>query len=74
MKSVNVLLNSAEKIVSLCSILGQYEGPFDIVRGKHMIDAQSLIGMFCMDFTMPVRLDIHQENPEVMDRIEKFLV
>lgn len=74
MKSVYILLNSADKVVSLCNILSQYEGPFDIVRGKHMIDAQSLMGLFCMDFTTPVRLDIHQENQEVIDRIEEFIV
>ena len=42
----------------------------DVVRGRWVIDAKSIMGIFSLDLSTPVKITIHSENEE--DEI-KFL-
>lgn len=74
MTTVNILIDSVEKVKKFSSILSK-EGPeCDLVQGVHILDAKSIMGIFSLDITKPIQLDIHADNPEMLDAIREFIV
>ena len=71
MKSFNVLLDSIEKIKSFTNIVSSLDGEIDLVSGRYVIDAKSIMGIFSLDLTKNIRVDIH--NDGVFDKAKKSL-
>ncbi len=77
MKSINLSLESIEKVKEFVNLIGTFDGDFDLVSDRYVIDAKSIMGIFSLDLSKPIRLDIHAnvENPdEVISKFEKFVV
>ncbi len=62
MKSVNITLNSIDKVKNFVNVITKYQGDFDLVSGRYVIDAKSIMGIFSLDLSKPIRLDIHDEE------------
>lgn len=62
MKTVTVNLNSIEKVKSFVKDINQYENDFDLVSGRNLIDAKSIMGIFALDLSKPLQLNIHSKH------------
>ncbi len=71
MQSFMISLNSIEKVKQFVNIITQYEGDFDLSSGRYVIDAKSIMGIFSLDLSKPLRLDIH--NDEVIDDLKPLI-
>lgn len=61
MKSINITLNSIDKVKTFVNIIGSYEGDFDLASERYVVDAKSIMGIFSLDLGKPLRLDIHDD-------------
>ena len=61
MKSVYILLNSIDKVKNFVSTTTHIEGDLDLVVGRYVVDAKSIMGIFSLDLRQPLRLDIHDD-------------
>jgi phosphotransferase system HPr-like phosphotransfer protein len=59
MQSITVLLDTVEKVKNLVAILSPVEGEFDLVSDRYVVDAKSIMGIFSLNISKPLRLDIH---------------
>ena len=59
MKTVQVSLNSIEKVKSFVNDYEQFDYDFDLVSGRYVIDAKSIMGIFSLDLNKPIDLNIH---------------
>jgi len=50
------------------------EGQFDLLSADYILDAKSLMGIFRLDLTNPIRLCIEKDSKETMQAIKRFLV
>lgn len=75
MRTEQVLLKSMEEIQEFNRIVGQYEYEVDMVSGRYVIDAKSLMGILSLDLSKPVTIQL-QGNPDetFLEKIEKFIV
>ena len=74
MKTVKISLNSIDKVKSFVNVLTQFDGDFDLVSGRYVIDAKSIMGIFSLDLASPIDLNIHSDNEEkVLDAIKPYL-
>lgn len=75
MRTEQVLLKSMEEIQEFNRIVGQYEYEVDMVSGRYVIDAKSLMGILSLDLSKPVTIQL-QGNPDAafLEKIEKFIV
>jgi len=78
MKTVKILINDIDKVKSLVNTTAKYSNDFDLRRGRYVIDAKSILGVFSLDISQPVYLDIHTTcekdlNMILMD-MSKFIV
>ncbi|MDO5100780.1 MAG: HPr family phosphocarrier protein [Eubacteriales bacterium] len=75
MKTVQISLNSIDKVKAFVSTVTKFETDFDLVSGRYVIDAKSIMGIFSLDLTKPIDLNIHSdETDEIMAAIDSFLV
>lgn len=76
MKTVQISLNSIDKVKSFVNSITQYEYDFDLISGRYVIDAKSIMGIFSLDLSKPIDLAIHAENnaEEIMETLKPYLI
>ena len=76
MKTVQISLNSIAKVKSFVNAITQFEFDFDLVSGRYVIDAKSIMGIFSLDLSKPIELVIHAEDhlDEIMDILKPYIV
>lgn len=62
MKTVQISLNSIDKVKSFVNEITKYDNDFDLVSGRYVIDAKSIMGIFSLDLSKPIDLNIHAES------------
>lgn len=62
MKTVKISLNSIDKVKAFVNEVTKYDAEFDLVSGRYVIDAKSIMGIFSLDLSKPIDLNIHSEN------------
>lgn len=62
MKTVQISLNSIDKVKSFVNAITQFEFDFDLISGRYVIDAKSIMGIFSLDLSKPINLNIHAEG------------
>lgn len=71
MKTVQISLNSIDKVKSFVNDITKFDHDFDLVSGRYVIDAKSIMGIFSLDLSKPIDLNIHAD--ENIDEIMKML-
>ena len=57
--------------------ISKFDCDFDLVSGRYVIDAKSIMGIFSLDLSKPIDLNIHADGSAldgVMDIIQKYTV
>ena len=62
MKTVKISLNSIDKVKTLVNELAKYDSDFDLISGRYVIDAKSMMGIFSLDLSKPIDLCIHSDD------------
>ena len=76
MKTVQISLNSIDKVKSFVNTIAQFNFDFDLISGRYVIDAKSIMGIFSLDLSKPIDLAIHTETDidEIMKVLKPYLV
>ena len=77
MKTVKISLNSIDKVKSFVNDITKYDYDFDLVSGRYVIDANSIMGIFSLDLSKDIDLNIHAEGEEaenVLQVLKPYLV
>ena len=72
MKTVNVSLNSIDKVKDFVNEVAKYNAEFDLVSSRYVIDAKSIMGIFSLDLSKPIELNIHSEEGNIDDIVESL--
>ncbi len=62
MKTVKISLNSIDKVKSFVNDVTKFDSDFDLVSGRYVIDAKSIMGIFSLDLSKTIELNIHSEE------------
>ncbi len=75
MKAIMISLNSIDKVKSFCNDIAKFDAEFDLVSGRYVIDAKSIMGIFSLDISKPIELNIHTENEldAIMETLKPYL-
>lgn len=61
MKTVKISLNSIDKVKAFVNEISKFDCDFDLVSGRYVIDAKSIMGIFSLDLSKPIDLNIHAD-------------
>ena len=75
MKTVQISLNSIGKVKSFVNTITQFDYEFDLISGRYVIDAKSIMGIFSLDLSKPIDLAIHSDEKidEIMEVLKPYL-
>ena len=76
MKTVKISLNSIDKVKSFVNDISRYSYDFDLVSGRYVIDAKSIMGIFSLDLSRPIDLSIHAEEnvDEILAALKPYII
>ena len=59
MKTLQISLNSIDKVKNFVNDINRFDCDFDLVSGRYVIDAKSIMGIFSLDLSKPLTLNVH---------------
>ena len=76
MREVKIFLGTIERVKDFVNAVTRLDCDVDIVSGRYVIDAKSIMGIFSLDLSKPITLNIHAENnlDEILSIIKPFIV
>ena len=76
MKTVTISLNSIDKVKAFVNEISKFDCDFDLVSGRYVIDAKSIMGIFSLDLSKPIDLNIHAEDnvDQIMTVLKPYLI
>ncbi len=80
MKAVKISLNSTPNVQanvqSFVNTVSRFGIDFDLVSGRYIIDAKSMLGIFSLDLSKPLDLHIHtdEDAEEILTALAPFIV
>ena len=76
MKTVRVCLDSIDKVKGFVNDISRFNTDFDLISGRYVIDAKSIMGLFSLDLSKPIELTIHEsdEIDEILKALQPYVV
>ena len=76
MKTIQISLNSIDKVKAFVNDITKFDNDFDLVSGRYVIDAKSIMGIFSLDLSKPIDLSIHAEENlnEILDVLKPYMI
>ncbi len=71
-----IYLNTFARIQEFVEIISQFDDDVDLKSGRHIVDAKSILGIFSLDLSRPVYVELYNsENKELIkQRLGSFSV
>ncbi len=76
MKTIQISLNSIDKVKAFVNDITRFDNDFDLVSGRYVIDAKSIMGIFSLDLSKPIDLSIHAEEnlDEILETLKPYMI
>lgn len=75
MNAVSIKLSLAENVKYFVSIVNKYPYEIDLRVGRHVVNGRSLLGIFSLDLSKPIALEVYADSCEdLMDALRPFII
>lgn len=75
MKKVTIALNTINDVKFFVNTVSRYDFDVDLISGRYAVDAKSIMGIFSLDLSKPIAVEIHDDNcQEFLDQIKNFMI
>ena len=75
MKSINIRLSTIADVQEFVGIVARSPIDIDLISGRYVVDAKSIMGIFSLDLLKPIRLDAHADDTEeLFAALDRFIV
>lgn len=75
MKTFNLSLNCINDVKDFVNIVTKYDFEIDLTSGRYVVDAKSIMGIFSLDLSKPIKAEVHSDDcDKFLGEIKKFIV
>ena len=75
MKSVPIKLSFAEEVKTFVNVANRYSYDMDLRAGRHVVDAKSILGIFSLDLSKPISLEVYSDDcQDLMNDLKAFTI
>ncbi len=62
MKEFTIVLNSINDVKNFVNVVTKYDYEIDLISGRYVVDAKSIMGIFSLDLTQPIKVEVHNDD------------
>ena len=74
-KQVTIQLSTISDAKKFVSLVSRYDYDIDLISGRYVVDAKSIMGIFSMDISKPITMVAQTDNADaLMEDISEFIV
>lgn len=75
MQNFKVHLKSINDVKEFVRVVNDFPYDVDLASGRYIVDAKSIMGIFSLDLTRPIDVEIHCENcADLIERLMPFRI
>lgn len=76
MSKTTVMLATINDVKEFVSIVSLCDFDVDLISGRYAVDAKSIMGIFSLDLSKPINLNIHAEEniDEIMTVLAPYII
>ena len=75
MKTFNIMLNSIIDVKEFVNIVNKCPYDIDLSSSRYVVDAKSIMGIFSLDLSKPIKVDVHSDDcDELMAELKKYMI
>ncbi len=73
MKSIKISLELAQRVKEFVNVTQSYACEILLKSGKYVVDAKSILGIFSLDLSLPITVEIYDDGcDELLEKLKKF--
>ncbi len=75
MVTFHIMLKSINDVKDFVNIVNRYDFDVDLTSGRYIVDAKSIMGIFSLDLSKPIKVEAHADGVEdFMKDVKPFIV
>ncbi len=74
MKSFKVMLSSIVDVKNFVNLVNEFSFDVDMVSGRYVVDAKSLMGIFSLDLAKPIVVRVYSEDTTAFEKALKAFI
>ncbi len=76
MKKITIALNTINDVKFFVNTVSRYDFDVDLISGRYAVDAKSIMGIFSLDLSKPIDLNIHAESgvDEILETLAPYII
>lgn len=75
MKSMQISLQMANQVKTFVNIVQNYTFDIDLRSERYVVDAKSLLGIFSLDTSKPLTVEIHSDDcDKLIEELKQFSI
>ncbi len=73
MYTTTIMLSSIEAVKKFVTLTNRYDFPINLTTDKYKIDAKSIMGVFSLDLSKPVTIQVESDDPkDFLEKVKTF--
>ncbi len=74
MKTCTVLLSSINDVKNFVNIVSRFDYDIDLASGRYIVDAKSIMGIFSLDLSKAITVEIHSDNcDDLLEQLKPYI-
>ncbi|MDK2801253.1 MAG: phosphocarrier protein HPr [Clostridiales bacterium] len=75
MKTFEIMLHSINDVKNFVNIVSKYDFDVDLASGRYVVDAKSIMGIFSLDLSKPIKVEVHSDDCDTfVEEIKPFML
>lgn len=64
MRTCEIMLSSINDVKAFVNVVNNYNFDVDLVSGRYVVDAKSIMGIFSLDLSKPIKVEVREDDSE----------
>ena len=75
MESIKIRFGNADEVWKFVNTIRRFNGEYDLAAGSYTVDAKSILGIFSIDLSKPIRMTIYSDEcDDLLRELDDYIV
>ena len=69
----NIVLSGVDEVKKFVNFVSGYDFKVELVSGKYIVDAKSIMGIFSLDLDKPIKMNAYTDDENFKKEVKQFV-